>query len=149
MLAGGIPAVNLCALEGLSDELFTYAGSGTFFMRERYAEVRRLALEEFDAASDLIARGVDEGYLLSRDSVQEERVLAHGFGVFIEGRYLAGIGALLPCEGERAAEISSVYTLTRFAREGVGAQLIVRVAHVDRGLRVDLVAEQELSQKRL
>ena len=35
MVAGGLPAVNLCDLAGLSDELFTYAGSGTFFTRRR------------------------------------------------------------------------------------------------------------------
>lgn len=124
MLAGGLPAVNLCSLEGLADELFTYAGSGTFFTRERYAQVRQLALDDFDAAADLIARGVEEGYLLGRTPEEIEAVLGHGFGVFIEGRYLAGIGSLLPYPDRRAGEIAALYTLTRFLGEGVGADLI-------------------------
>jgi N-acetylglutamate synthase-like GNAT family acetyltransferase len=124
LLQGGIPAVNLCSLEGLADELFTYAGSGTFFTRERYAEVRRLALDDFDAAADLIARGVEEGYLVSRSDAEVERILGSGLGVFIEGRYLAGIGCLLPWADGRAGEIASLYTLTRFLGEGVGGHLI-------------------------
>ncbi len=124
MLAGGLPAVNVCSLERLADELFTYAGAGTFFARERYAEVRRLALDEFDAAADLMARGVEEGYLAARDQAEVDTVLGHGFGVFIEGRYLAGIGSLLPYTEHRAGEIASLYTLTRFVGEGVGAHLI-------------------------
>ena len=59
----GVPAVNLCSAEGLADELFSYAGSGTLFTRERYVRVRRLGLDNFDAANDLVARGVAEGYL--------------------------------------------------------------------------------------
>jgi len=124
MIAGGLPAVNLCTLEGLADELFSYAGSGTFFTRERYAEVRRLALDDFDAAAFMIARGVDEGYLVARGPGEIGRVLCNGFGVFIEGRYLAGVCSLLPHEGSHTAEISSLYTVTRFIGEGVGGQLV-------------------------
>ena len=124
MIAGGLPAVNLCSLTGLSDELFTYAGSGTFFTAERYAEVRRLALDEFDAADHLIARGVEEGYLVRRSDEELENLLAHAYGAFVEGRYLAGIGALLPHPEDSAGEIASLYTLTRYLGEGVGAHLI-------------------------
>ncbi len=124
MLVGGVPSVNFSSSEGLADELFTYAGSGTFVTRDRYAEVRRLGLDEFDAAADLIARGVEEGFLLARPRSMEEQVLAHGFGAFFEGRYLAGIGSLLPSSCGRASEISSLYTVTRYAREGVGAHLM-------------------------
>jgi len=105
LLGAGIPAVNLCSLEGLADELFTYAGSGTLFSRERYVEVRRLGIDDFDAADDLIARGVAEGYLAPRSPEAVERVLANGFGAFVEGRHLAGIGALLHWEQAKAAEI--------------------------------------------
>ena len=45
-LDAGIAAVNVCTLEGLADELFTYGGSGTLFTRERYVVVRRLGLDD-------------------------------------------------------------------------------------------------------
>jgi amino-acid N-acetyltransferase len=124
VLTAGLPAVNLCSLTGLSDELFTYAGSGTLFSRERYVVVRHLGIDDFDAAADLIARGVAEGYLAPRSPEQIERVLADGFGAFVEGRHLAGIGALV-CHGEPGVgEIASLYTLTRFLGEGIGAHLV-------------------------
>jgi amino-acid N-acetyltransferase len=124
MLAGGLPSVSLCSLEGLADELFTYAGSGTFFTRERYAEVRRLGLDDFDAAVHLISRGVEEGFLAPRGESEIEALLGNAFGVFIEGRYLAGIGSLIPYPKQRLGEIAGLYTLTRFVGEGVGAHLV-------------------------
>ncbi len=124
MLVGGIPAVNVCSLEGLADELFTYAGSGTLFTRERYMHVRRLGIDDFDAAADLLRRGVEEGYLAPRTDDEIDQVLASGFGAFVEGTHLAGIGALLVDEAARVAEIASLYTLTRFLGEGVGGQLV-------------------------
>ena len=124
VLAAGLPAVNLCSLAGLADELFTYAGSGTLFSRERYVVVRRLGIDDFDAAADLIARGEAEGYLASRSPSEVERVLTNGFGAFVEGRHLAGIGALLCWSESQAAEIASLYTLTRFVGEGVGGHLV-------------------------
>ena len=63
MLSAGVAAVNLCTLSGVADELFTYDGSGTLFTREGYVAVRRLGLDDFDAAADLIERGTAEGYL--------------------------------------------------------------------------------------
>lgn len=124
MLGAGVPAVNVCTLEGLRDELFTYAGSGTLFTQERYTVVRKLGIDDFDAASDLVARGTSEGYLAPRSEEQLDAVLASGFGAFVEGRHLAGIGALLIDEGTRSAEIASLYTLTRFLGEGVGGHLV-------------------------
>ncbi len=143
MVSGGLPAVNLCDLDGVAAELFTFEGAGTFFARERYLEVRRLALDEFDAAHDLLQRGVAEGYLVERSADQLDEVLASAFGVFVEGRYLAGVGALVVhrsphpdasgrgapqddaiASGEAAGEICSLYTLTRFLGEGVGGHLI-------------------------
>jgi amino-acid N-acetyltransferase len=123
-LAAGLAAVNLSTLEGLADELFTYAGTGTLLTRERYVEVRRLGLDDYDAAHHLIARGVEEAYLAPRPPEQVEQVLACGFGAFVEGRHLAGIGALLEHAEANAAEIVSLYTLTRFLGEGIGAHLI-------------------------
>ena len=57
MLVAGVPAVNVCTLEGLSDELFSYAGSGTLFTEQRYVVERQLGLDDYDPASDLVARG--------------------------------------------------------------------------------------------
>jgi len=130
MVRSGLPAVNLCGFDGVADDLFTFEGAGTFFARDRYLEVRRIALDEFDAANDLIGRGVAEGYLVERSQGQLDAVLSNAFGVFVEGRYLAGLGALLPAsavpgEGEPlAGEICSLYTLTRFLGEGIGGRLV-------------------------
>jgi amino-acid N-acetyltransferase len=124
-LDAGIAAVNVCTLEGLADELFTYGGAGTLFTRERYVVVRRLGLDDYDAAADLIARGVAEGYLAPRPPPEIERVLTSGFGAFVEGRHLAGIGALLEIPQARAAELASLYTITRFLGEGIGQHLVM------------------------
>jgi len=124
MLDAGLPAINVCAPEGLAHELFTYAGSGTLFTRERYVTVRPLGVDDFDAAHDLLRRGVEEGYLASRDEADVDALLAAGFGAFVEGRDLAGIGALLPSLDGRGAEIAGLYTLTRFLGEGVGSSLV-------------------------
>ena len=124
MIDAGLPAVNVCAPAGLGDELFTYAGSGTLFTRENYLSARRLGVDDYDAAADLIRRGVEEGYLAPRDDAAIDRVLAAGIGAFVEDRHLAGIGALLVSEHERAGEIASLYTLTRFLGEGVGPVLL-------------------------
>ncbi len=123
-LAAGLAAVNLTTLEGLSDELFTYAGSGTLFTRERYVVVRRLGLDDYDAAEALISRGVAEGFLAPRSPEQIDGVLANGFGAFVEGRHLAGIGTLLDHPAAGAGEIAALYTLTRFLGEGVGGHLL-------------------------
>lgn len=124
LLAEGLPALNLCSAGGLAEELFTYAGSGTLFTRERYVHVRKLGLDDYDAADDLIARGVSEGYLAPRSPDEIERVLADAFGAFVEGRHLAGIGSLLVHAGAGVAEIASLYTLTRFTGEGIGGHLV-------------------------
>jgi amino-acid N-acetyltransferase len=124
LLEAGIPAVNLCSQAGLADELFTYAGSGTLFTRERYVDVRRLGVEDFDAAADLIARGVEEGYLAPRSPEEVDAILSSGFGAFVEGVHLAGIGALVIHTTGRSGEIASLYTLTRFLGEGIGAHLV-------------------------
>jgi N-acetylglutamate synthase-like GNAT family acetyltransferase len=124
LLVAGFPSVTVCSAQGLEDELFTWSGSGTFFTRERYASVRHLGLDEFAAAEELVRRGVEEGYLLPRSPEELEALLANAYGVFVEGRFLAGIGALIPYPDEAAAEIASLYTLTRFVGEGVGAHLV-------------------------
>jgi amino-acid N-acetyltransferase len=122
LLTAGVPCVNLCRVDGLGDELFTYSGSGTLFTRERYVSVRRFGIEAYDAAADLIARGTADGYLAPRTEAQIDTLLADGFGAFVGGEHLAGIGALRVC-GD-AGEVASLYTLTRFAGGGVGKHLV-------------------------
>lgn len=123
-IEAGLAAVNLCALDAIGDDLFSYAGAGTLFTRERYLELRPLTIDDFDAADDLVARGVAEGYLASRSPAEVEQVLSNGFGAFVEGRHLAGIGALIQHAAHGAGEIVSLYTLTRFLGEGVGGHLV-------------------------
>ena len=61
---------------------------------------------------------------MPRSQEEVDEILAAGFGAFVEGRDLAGIGALLAtCDGH-AGEIASLYTLTRFLGEGVGNVLV-------------------------
>jgi len=124
LLEAGLASVNLCTAAGLADELFTYGGSGTLFTRERYLEVRRLGIDDYGAALDLMRRGVEEGYLAPRSGRELDRVLAGGFGAFVEGHHLAGIGSLLLHAEEKVGELASLYTLTRFLGEGVGSELL-------------------------
>jgi N-acetylglutamate synthase-like GNAT family acetyltransferase len=132
LLGHGLPAVNLCRLEGLAEELFTYAGSGTLFTRDRYVIVRPLGLDDFNAADDLISRGVEEGWLARRSAEAVDEVLASGFGAFVEDVHLAGIGALLVDPATRTGEIASMYTLTRFLGEGIGGHLITHARRLAR-----------------
>lgn len=124
LLASGVETVNVCTLAHLAQELLTYEGAGTLFTRERYVAVRRLAIDDFDAAHDLIARGVREGFLLRRSREAVDRLLAGGFGAFVEGRDLAGVATLIDLGGGQGGEIAALYTLTRFIGEGVGAELV-------------------------
>ncbi len=124
LLGAGVHAVNLCAPEGLGEELFTYAGSGTLFTAERYVDVRWLGLDDLGTALSLIERGVAEGYLARRSPEDLDRVLAHAFGAFVEGRHLAGMAALLHHPEGDESELVSLYTLTRFLGEGIGAHLV-------------------------
>lgn len=124
MIEGGIPSVNVCAPADLARELFTYAGAGTFFTRDRYAEVRPLSIDDYDLANNLIERGEADGFLAPRRREERDAVLAYGVGVFIEGRYLAGIGAILPHPSANAAELASLFALTRYVGEGAGGQIV-------------------------
>ncbi|MGB0617945.1 MAG: GNAT family N-acetyltransferase [Myxococcota bacterium] len=124
LIEGGVPSVNVCAPADLARELFTYSGAGTFFTRDRYAEVRPLGIDDYDPANDLIERGEADGFLAPRDAPAKDAVLAHGVGVFIEGRYLAGIGAILPYPSDEAAELASLFALTRYVGEGAGGQIV-------------------------
>lgn len=125
LLRAGVPCVNVCRPDALYDELFSYSGSGTLFTRERYVNVRRFGIEDYDAAADLIARGTADGFLAPRSDAQIDALLADGFGAFAGGQHLAGIGALRVPPGSSAGEVASLYTVTRFAGGGVGYHLVV------------------------
>lgn len=128
-LLAGISSVNLCALDGLARELFTYEGSGTLFTREDYCRVAPLALDDFHEVEKLLERGQSEGYLKVRTPDEIGRILISGYGATIGEHHLAGVCALQtdPYVGERAGEIVGLYTITRFKGEGVGVKLVDRM----------------------
>jgi amino-acid N-acetyltransferase len=137
-LIGGINSVNLCSLEGLARELFTYEGSGTLFTLEDYCRVERLALDDFHQVEKLLERGQREGYLKARTADEIGRILVSGYGATIGRHHLAGICSL---QAERyahlrAGEIVGLYTITRFKGEGVGVKLVDRIKA--EGLRLGL-----------
>ena len=128
-LLAGVSSVNLCALDGLARELFTYEGSGTLFTREDYCRVAPLALDEFHEVEKLLERGQSEGYLKLRTPEEIGRILMSGYGATIGEHHLAGVCALQtdPYVAERAGEIVGLYTVTRFKGEGVGVKLVDRM----------------------
>jgi amino-acid N-acetyltransferase len=128
-LRGGVHAVNLCTLNGLARELFSYEGSGTLFTLEDYCQIDRLGIDDFEAVERLLERGQREGFLKRRAWDETARILLNGYGAAIGARHLAGVCALEtePYTDERAGEIVALYTITRFKGEGVGARLVERV----------------------
>jgi N-acetylglutamate synthase-like GNAT family acetyltransferase len=128
-LSSGVGSVNLCDVDGLARELFTYEGSGTLLTRGDYCVVERLAVEDFHEVERLIERGQKEGLLKVRTVEEIGELLLNGYGAWIGHRHLAGIGALRrePYRDDRAAEVSGLYTLTRFKGEGIGESLVKRL----------------------
>ena len=90
-LEHGVEQVNLCPPEGVTDELFSYVGSGTLFTEGDYTRVGPLALDEYEQAERLLERGAREGVLKLRSQEQVAQVLGAGFGVTVCGRHLAGV----------------------------------------------------------
>jgi N-acetylglutamate synthase-like GNAT family acetyltransferase len=125
-LAGGIEAVNLCALEGLARELFTYEGAGTLCTQGEYCRVAPLGVDDFHEVEKLLERGQREGYLKVRDRDEIAEILFAGFGATIGHGHLAGVCGLrtVPYAAYAAGEIVGLYTLTRFKGEGVGITLV-------------------------
>jgi N-acetylglutamate synthase-like GNAT family acetyltransferase len=128
-LLGGVTSVNVCTLAGAPRELFTYTGSGTLCTRADYCTVQRLGIDDFEEVERLIERGQREGLLKLRTPDEIAAMLVTGYGATIGAHHLAGICALVtePYAGERAGEITGLYTITRFKGEGVGGRLIARV----------------------
>ena len=129
-LRDGVAAVNLCSLDNVATELFTYEGAGTLFTLEDYCRVERLGIDDYAEVEKLLARGNREGFLKKRSRKEIDAVLLNGFGATIGSNHLAGVCALLTEEYKRAraGEIAGLYTLTRFKSEGVGGQLLTHLA---------------------
>ena len=122
----GVESINLVDAERLEQELFTYEGAGTLITRSAYCRVERLRLEDFSQAAGLLRRGEREGFLLRRSASERARLLLSAYGAWFSGRRLAGIAALdrTSYRRQRLAEISGLYTITRFQGEGVGVTLV-------------------------
>jgi amino-acid N-acetyltransferase len=135
-LLGGVRTVNLCTLDGLARELYTYEGSGTLFTREDYCRVERLGIDDFEEVERLIARGQREGYLKPRSPAEITRILINGFGAEVGAHHFAGVCGLEvdAYASERVGEIVGLYTITRFKGEGVGARLVARALAEARAL---------------
>jgi len=129
VLEGGVGSVNLCKVDGVSRELFTYEGSGTLFTRDDYCRVDRLSIDDFHEVERLVARGQREGLLKPRSAHELAQLLLGGFGAWIGREHLAGIGALYvtPYENDAAGEIAGLYTFTRFKGERIGRRLVRRL----------------------
>lgn len=128
-LDGGVEQVNLCAPDGIAEELFTYVGSGTLFTEGDYTRVGPLGIDDFAQAERLLERGERAGLLKMRTPEEVAHLLAAGYGVTVCGRHLAGVAGLLtvPYAAERAGEIVGLYTITRFKGEGLGERLVERI----------------------
>jgi amino-acid N-acetyltransferase len=125
-LLAGVGSINLCPLDGLARELFTYEGSGTLFTREDYCRVAPLGIDDYHEVEKLLERGQREGYLKARTADEIGRILVSGYGATIGEHHLAGVCALQTeaYAAERAGEIVGLYTITRFKSEGVGVKLV-------------------------
>jgi amino-acid N-acetyltransferase len=140
-LLGGAHAVNLCTLDGLAQELYTYEGSGTLFTREDYCRIERLGLDDFEEVERLIARGQREGFLKPRTPWEVARILINGFGAEIGSHHFAGVCGLEvdAYRAEQVGEIVGLYTITRFKGEGVGGRLVARALEEARALALRYV----------
>jgi len=148
-LDAGVEQVNLCPPDGVADELFTYAGSGTLFTEGDYTRVGPLALDEFEQAERLLERGQREGLLKLRSSAEIAELLGAGFGVTVCGRHLAGVAGLLtaPYVAERAGEIVGLYTINRFKGEGLGDRLVERMLQEAEVLGLEYVFAVTLDER--
>jgi amino-acid N-acetyltransferase len=137
-LLDGVSSINVCTLDGIARELFTYEGSGTLFTREDYCKVERLSLDDFHEVEKVLERGQREGYLKMRTPAEIAPILFSGYGATIGQHHLAGVCSLQTerYEAERAGEIVGLYTITRFKGEGVGVKLIDCMKNVGRERRL-------------
>ncbi len=128
-LKDGVGSVNLVSPRDTYEELFSFTGTGTLFTFTRYGSVHPISIDDFEEVEALVRRGQEEGFLLPRTPEQISRILPSCFGYRVGDEHLAGICSLTtePYRRERAGEITGLYTLTRFQREGVAAELLREV----------------------
>lgn len=128
-LRNGVGSVNLAAPRDVYEELFSFVGTGTLFTERRYGFVSPISIDDFEEVQALIERGQHEGYLLMRSREAIAELLPSCFGYRIGDEHLAGVCSLLtePYRRERAGELTALYTLTRFAGEGVAADLVKEI----------------------
>ncbi len=141
MLDREVSSVNLTTPNGVYEELFSYLGTGTLFTRVPYGTACPISIDEFDQAQALIERGQREGALLERSREEVARLLPSCVGYRLGEEQLAGICSLLtePYQRQRAGEITALYTLTRFQREGVASELVKEVLKEARARRLSYV----------
>jgi amino-acid N-acetyltransferase len=141
VLESGAGSVNLCKVDGLSRELFTYEGSGTLFTRDDYCRIERLSIDDFLEVERLVARGQREGLLKPRSGGEIAQLLLGGFGAWIGRDHLGGIGALYttPYRAENAGEIAGLYTMTRFKGERIGRRLVRRLVAEAKSMQLRFV----------
>jgi len=134
----GVASVNLVAPRDVYEEVFSFLGAGTLFTEYQYGDVRPISIDDFEEVEALIHRGQNEGYLLPRPDEAIARLLPSCFGYRVGDEHLAGIVSLLtePYRRDRAGEITALYTLTRFQREGVAAELVREVLKEARARRL-------------
>ncbi|MGI9018536.1 MAG: GNAT family N-acetyltransferase, partial [Euzebya sp.] len=125
-LRGGVATVNVCHPADLATELLTYAGAGTCYTLHDYCQVQRLGIDDYPQVAELIQRGVEEGYLKPRDPDAIARLIVNGYGARVGDHHVAGFVALLtePYSPERLGELCALTTISRFAGEGIGEQLV-------------------------
>jgi len=128
-LRDGVGSVNLVSPREVYDELFSFIGTGTLFTERQYGFVRPVSIDDFEEVEALIVRGQCEGHLLARSREEIAQLLPSCFGYRVGDEHLAGVCSLLTerYHRERAGEITALYTLTRFAGEGVAFELIKRI----------------------
>ncbi len=128
-LRDGVGSVNLVAPREVYDELFSFIGTGTLFTERQYGFVRPISIDDFEEVEALILRGQREGHLLARSREEIAQLLPSCFGYRVGDEHLAGVCSLLTerYHRERAGEITALYTLTRFAGEGVAVELVKQI----------------------
>ncbi len=140
-LDGGVSGVNLCRPEELDAELFTFDGAGTLFTRDAYVSVSRLCADDFPMVENLVLRGIEEGFLRDRSRTEIIRLALNGFGARVApSGHLAGIGALEveAYATEHLGEVTCLYTVNRFAGEGIASELVAGL--VERARRQGVAA---------
>jgi N-acetylglutamate synthase-like GNAT family acetyltransferase len=133
-LSDGVGSVNLVSPRGVYDELFSFVGTGTLFTERQYGFVRPISIDDFEEVEALILRGQREGHLLARSREEIAQLLPSCFGYRVGDEHLAGVCSLLTerYHRERAGEITALYTLTRFAGEGVAVELVKQILNEGR-----------------